>query len=354
MELRKLIHQSLLLTAVVLLVAACGAAEPTATPIPPTPTSIPPTVTPAAPPEPVTTETSIIHRSIPYVPGGDFQQNLTLYLPLEAAAGSGPYPVLVLAHGWSLSKTDYALKDTMQFVNQLGYAAVSIDYRDDENGSAWKAHHDGACALAWIYANAEEYGLDTERMAAFGNSYGAMVVTNLALADDPSLFLADCPNGRPEARPFKGVVPFGAGAFGVPGEGLSIPTRAEALSPQTRLLFGFETLEGMKAVHEELAALPPSEWAASQELSPEAVAFAQLQPAYWADAGDPPLLLLYPEEDQFWPQAEYDAFARLLEEVGAAYTYLVLPGADHSNWNRDDPAGWQEPLREFLEGLFGG
>lgn len=342
-----------LVVTVLWLVVACGAPEPTATPPPPTP--IPPTATSAMPPEPVTTETSLIHRSIPYVPGGNFQQNLTLYLPLEGEAGSAEVPVLVVAHGWSLGKEDLALSEVMRFVNQLGYAAVSIDYRDDsKTGSAWKAHQDGACALAWIYANAGEYGLDTDRMAAFGNSYGAMVLTNLALADDPGHFLAGCANDLPATRPFKGVIPFGAGAFGVPGEGLSMATQAEVLSLQTRLMFGFETLEEMNAIHEALAALHPTEWATSAELSPKAVAFAQLSPAYWVSADDPPLLLLYPEQDQFWPQSEYDAFAQLLGEVGVPYTYLVLPGAGHTNWNREDAEGWQEPIQEFLEGLFGG
>lgn len=345
---------SILLGAVLLLVGACGAPESTATPPRPTPTPVPPTATPAAPPEPVTTETSIIHRSIPYVPGGDFQQKLTLYLPLGGGAGSEKVPVLVVAHGWTLGKEDLVLAEIMRFVNQLGYAAVTIDYRDDdEKGSAWTAHQDGACALAWIYANADDYGLDTGRMVAFGNSYGAQVVTNLALADDPGHFLADCPNDLPATRPFKGVIPFAAGAFGVPGEGLSIPTQAETLSLRTRRMFGFETLEGMKAIHEALASLPPTEWANSAELSPEAVAFAQLLPAYWLDASDPPLLLLYPELDPY-PQAEYNAFAQLLEEVGVTYTYLVVPGAGHSNWNQQDPASWQEPIQEFLEDLLGG
>jgi hypothetical protein len=220
------------------------------------------------------------------------------------------------------------------------------------------AHNDGACALAWIYANTGTYGFDTDRMPAFGVGYGAVVLSDLALADDANLFLTDCPHTLPITRPFRGVIPFGSAAFGVPSEGLSIPSQSAA-DLQVRRLYAADTVEEMLAIHEALAKLPPTEWATSDELSQEARAFAQTCPAYWVDSSDPPFLLLFPEENDryfYWSQREYDAFAGLLEEADVPFTYVVLPGIDYLAWGpyrQTDSAIWQDPIQQFLESVFG-
>ena len=340
------------------LVAACGAPPPTATAPPPTATAVPPAAsapTPEATSGPKITEDAVIYRHIPYVPGGNFQQKLSVFLPVEEASGpSGLYPVVIFAHGWTFSLEDPPLRETMRFLNQLGVAAVTVDYRDDpENGDPWAAHNDVACGLAWVYANADTYGLDVDRMAAFGNSYGAEVVTTLTLAEEAGQFLTDCPNSLPDVRPFKGVIPFGAAVFGVPGEGLMISSKL-GVSFYFGGVHGADTMEEMRAILDELSGLPPAEWATSGELSPEARAFAQTLPAYWVSSGDPPLLLLYPGQDSY-SQLEYDAFADLLEAAGVPYTYLVLPDALHSEWGpfgNTDPSTWQEPIQQFLQEIF--
>jgi acetyl esterase/lipase len=276
-----------------------------------------------------------------------------VYLPIEKESGPGiDYPVVVLAHSWGAGKTDILLAETMRFVNQMGYAAVTIDYRDDDkSGNPWTAHNDGACALAWVYTNADTYGLDVDRMVAFGNSYGAVVLSDLTLADNPNVFVTDCPDSLPSTKPFRGAIAFSAGVFGVPGEGLSIPSQ-EWAAFHVHHLHAADTVEEMLAIHDALAKLPPTEWATSGELSQEAKAYAQTWPAYWVNSGDPPFLLLVPEQDLYSPQREYEAFARLLEDEGVSFTYLVLPDAKHTSWGptgKIDPASWQEPIQQFLE-----
>jgi acetyl esterase/lipase len=343
----------------VTLMTACGATDAPATsmPVQPTQTPIRPTAAPVPETtlEPQVTEDSVIHRNIPFVPGGNFQQKLSVFLPVEEAGGHGSlYPVVILAHGYVHSLEDPPLRETMRFLNQLGYAAVTVDYRDDpKSGNPSAALSDVACGLAWVYANADTYGLDVDRMAAFGNSYGAEVMTTLALADEASQFLTDCPNSLPDVPPFKGVIPFAAATFGVPGEGLMISSEL-GVSFYYGGVHGTETMEEMRVIQDELSGLTPAEWATSVELSPEARAFAQTLPAYWVNAGDPPLLLLYPGQDSY-SQLEYDAFAGLLEAAGAPYTYLVLPDALHADWGplgKTDPATWQEPIQGFLEEIF--
>jgi len=192
-------------------------------------------------------------------------------------------------------------------------------------------------------------------MAAFGNSYGAIVLSNLTLADDPNVFVSDCPNSLPSTKPFRGAVSFAAGVFGVPGEGLSIPSQ-EWAAFHVRHLHAADTAEELMAIHDALAKLPPTEWATSDELSQEARAYAQTWPAYWVNSSDPPFLLLVPEQDQYSPQREYEAFARLLEDAGVSFAYFVLSDARHTSWGptgQVDPATWQEPIQQFLDSVLG-
>ena len=94
-------------------------------------------------------------------------------------------------------------------------------------------------------------------MVAFGNSYGGTILSDLALADDPNVFLTDCPSSLPGARPFRGVIPFAIGTFGVPGEGLSIPSKPDTY---VQLLHAADTVEEMMAIYGALASLPPRRW----------------------------------------------------------------------------------------------
>jgi len=129
---------------------------------------------------------------------------------------------IILVKGWMRDPVGSPQKEMIEFVKDLGYASVTIDYRDAGSTEGWwAAMNDAACALEWVYANADVYGFDVDRMVAFGNYFGVIAVSNLALAEDINVFIDDLSNQiDAEGKPFQGVITFGGGHFGLSGPGL--------------------------------------------------------------------------------------------------------------------------------------
>jgi acetyl esterase/lipase len=317
-----------------------------------TPESVAATATPMPPPATQTVEPvrrKVMYSDIPYIQNGDRQQILSIYLPLDAPdQPQKTYPILFLAHAYTMGKDTEALWDVIKFVNSQDMAAVAIDYRDDlKTGGAWPAHNDTACALAWVYANAADFSLDADHMVAFGNSYGVNLLADVAMADDPGYFLSDCPNSLPDTRPFSGVVAFGAGTFGLSGPELTFATEAAADLFADVGLFdrsANEILATMQAISE----VQPLEWAAYDGFGEQDTGMAQVLPVYWADPSDPPFLILTGEGDlDFWTLEDRLAFVDMLQGLGVEATHHLLPDTGHFTFGRDASA-WQTPLGEFL------
>jgi acetyl esterase/lipase len=105
-------------------------------------------------------------------------QKLDVYLP---ETGAGPFPVIVSIHGGAFLGCDKADVQVLPMLEGLkrGYAVVAINYR-----LSWEAKfpaliHDGKAAVRWIRANAQHYGFDPDRIAAWGGSAGAYLALML-------------------------------------------------------------------------------------------------------------------------------------------------------------------------------
>ena len=335
------------------------------TPFPVVPTPIPSaTSIPTSTPSPTLTATTMpsatpISReqwylSIPYIPNGNFQQKLSIYLPADAPEHpEKTYPFLFLVHAYTMTKDSGALWDVIQHANGRGIAAVAIDYRDDpENGGAWPAHHDTACALAWVYDNALEYGLDVDRIVGFGNSYGGNLVTNIAMADDPTFFIHECPNVMPDVRPFLGIVVFGSGTFGLSGPDMMFATEKVADLLEDMVLFEGSASEILMTM-QNLSKVPPLEWATYDGFSEKEKSMAQTWPPFWVSTDDPPFLIMTGDKDlDFWTLQDRTVFVELLQEMGVYGKHVLLPGADHLTLSRNS-SDWQEPMDEFLDLVMG-
>ena len=120
-----------------------------------------------------TIDTSFIenkHLDVTY--GGPWEsQKLDIYLPNE---GEGPFPVIVAIHGGGFmqgDKTGPDIAPMLEGVNR-GYAVVSVNYRLSSEALFPAAISDVKAAIRYVKANAEEYNLDPEKVAAWGGSAG--------------------------------------------------------------------------------------------------------------------------------------------------------------------------------------
>jgi len=280
-----------------------------------TSTSLPSTSAPEPTATPTVQTRKSVYLDIRYNPGGHQSQRLSVYLPDEALEDPNQkFPTLFLVHGWSMSNDLPPQKEVIKFFKEMGYASVTIDYRMDTGIDApWMAVSDGTCALAWVYANADTYGFDVDKLMAFGNSFGATIVANLTLTNDIQPFMNDCKYQIPEVKPFKGVIILSPWIYGV--------------TPENGFTFG---------TNEQ-----------GDESSEEHKQLAQIQPPNWGIANGPPFLILHGEKDQRWKPVESETFVALLENIGVPVTYMLLPDTGHNTWSSDETI-WQEPIKQFL------
>src|SRR5688572_22635069 len=127
---------------------------------------------------------------------------LDVYLPDDGATGR-PAVMYIHGGGWSSGNRGHHA-DHARRLAESGYVAISIDYRLVPDGAYPAAMQDTSCALAFVRAHADEYGLDPARIAVMGYSAGGHLVSLLGVATDEPDFIPDCaaaPAGAPVAPP---------------------------------------------------------------------------------------------------------------------------------------------------------
>lgn len=120
-----------------------------------------------------------------HVPSGGVAINGVAYL----AAGAGPHPTLVIAHGWPGNEKNL---DLAQAVRRAGWNAVTFNYRGSW-GSPGNFHfaqvpEDAAAVIAFLRApeTVAKLGIDPARIVLAGHSMGGWA-TALTAAKDPKL-----------------------------------------------------------------------------------------------------------------------------------------------------------------------
>ena len=108
-----------------------------------------------------------------------------------------PRPAVVVVHGGGLVQgTRWDHGEAALGLAQAGYATFSIEYRlfsPDDQSTRWPAQLDDVQrAVRWVRANADTYGVDPDRVGAFGYSSGGQLAAFLGTRDtldnsDPDL-----------------------------------------------------------------------------------------------------------------------------------------------------------------------
>ncbi len=126
------------------------------------------------------------------------QTTMDVYLPADGATAR-PAVMFVHGGGWRLGSAA-AHAAHAERLAEAGYVTASIDYRLVPDGVYPRQIQDTACALAFLRAHADEWGLDPDRVAIAGYSAGGHLVSLLGVAFDEPDFAPDCAAG-PTAPP---------------------------------------------------------------------------------------------------------------------------------------------------------
>ena len=227
-------------------------------------------------------------------PDGD-PLRLDVYEP--AGKADAPRPAVVVLHGglWtSGDKGRYGLGLQNRWLAACGYVVFDVQYR---LGSVWPAPlADVKCALRWVRANAERYGVDTARIALLGQAGagGHLALLAAYTAGDGSLPVSCY---QDEA----GVGVRAVVAVGAPADLRLWP--AEPGGAVARLLGG---------------------------LPQEALdAYAQASPVTHVRAGLPPTLLVHGTWDRVVPPEHSALLTNALRAAGVPVVFLRVPEGRH-------------------------
>jgi acetyl esterase/lipase len=243
---------------------------------------------------------------------------LDLYLP---EAGAAPVPVIVHVHGggWRRGSRRVPLPRLgAGFYGELaarGFAVAAIDYRLSGEARYPAAVADVRAAIGWVREHADAYGMDAERVFAWGDSAGGHLALLAALTGSG----------------VQGVVAW----FPVTDlPGLASDVAAAGGQPDP----GPESREALF-----LGAPAASVPGVAREASP----------VTYASAAAPPVLLMHGAADNLVPPAQSIRLAGALTEAGARVELELVPGATHF-WNgAEDVAAIVRRSVGFLASLNG-
>jgi acetyl esterase/lipase len=116
-------------------------------------------------------------------------------------APKGPQPAIVVIHGggWregdksSFSSDKFAVPGNIVDFAQLGFVAVTINYRLSGEAPFPASLEDCKCAVRWLRAHAKEYNIAPSRIGAYGNSAGGHLALLLALVGKEANLEGDGP-----------------------------------------------------------------------------------------------------------------------------------------------------------------
>ncbi|MFT5470356.1 MAG: arylsulfatase A [Verrucomicrobiales bacterium] len=244
------------------------------------------------------------HEDLTYANYGERSLQLDLYRPKSAKGKTLPAIVCIHGGGWANgNRAGHA--NMAKSLAARGYVAVTISYRLSGEKPFPAAIHDCKAAVRWLRANAEKYGVDSEKIGAAGLSAGGHLVALLATsAGVPEL---EGEGGNPDqSSAIQAAVPMGAQSH-------LLSERNRKVSAEKEIWKAF--LSG------------------SQEEQPARYRLAS--PLVHLDAEDPPVAFLSGEFDD--PSTHADAFRAKMKELGIDSGYTPIDGGPHGfiggqNW----------------------
>ena len=231
-----------------------------------------------------------ITRDVEYGRAGERSLKLDLYQPAKPAAEKLPVIVWIHGGGWRGGNKSSG-SNLVRFVETGNYVGVSVGYR--LSGEAvWPAQiHDCKAAIRWVRANAEEYGIDPDRIGLWGSSAGGHLVSLLGTSSDIKALDGD--NGSPGVSSRVACVVDYCG-----------PSQMTVFKhPAVMQLFG--SPEAHKA-HSEAAS-----------------------PAAHVTKDDPPILIVHGTKDGTVPISQAELFHEKLNKAGVDVTFIKIEGGGH-------------------------
>ena len=237
-------------------------------------------------------------RNVTYCTAGGEALKLDLFLP---QAGGGPAPVVVYIHGGSWIGGDkFEVGLAGNELARNGYAVASINYRLGPKHK-WPAQiQDAKCAIRYLRANAAQYKLDTNRIAAWGSSAGGHLAALLGLTDRSAGF-----DNAGQYLDRSSAVQAVVDMFG--------PTDLNAYSPENLSRGIAQAVFGV-----------------TRDDAPSRELLRRASPVTYAGTtANAPFLILHGDKDTVVPLSQSQALYDRLKSAGSSVELVVVKNAEH-------------------------
>ncbi|MCY1284995.1 alpha/beta hydrolase fold protein [compost metagenome] len=242
-------------------------------------------------------------RSLTYATLADGTRlQLDVWPAANTASQSGPAIVRIHGGGW-MEGSRGQLPEWNRWLSEQGYRVFDIDYRLAPPERWLDAVGDVKCAIGWVAAHAEEFGVDPTRISLLGESAGGHLSMLAAYGMGDARLPPSCPAAT---VPIRSVVNF----YGPSSLALDYQALPEVLQ---RLLQGY--IGG----------------------SPERFGerYRLVSPITHIDRGTPPTLTLHGTLDRIAPVRQARVLDQALAQAGVRHETYLLPASDHVfdlNW----------------------
>lgn len=244
-----------------------------------------------------------VYRGLDFaaVPGGSVQ--LDLFVP-HGAAGPVPVIVVVPGGGFRAQGKDKFGKEAARLAED-GFAAASIGYRGAPDDTFRSTVSDCKAAVRYVRANAARFGLDGDRIGAFGQSAGGHLIQFLAVTGDDPAFEGNGGNAGVSSRIQAAVSYAGVADF------------------IARLVEGGEDMANVEAKRKSNGL-----WI-GEKFSPDSAEWKAASPINHITSDDPPMLLVHGTNDQTVSYHQSELMYEAMKPVCPATELLLLEGCGH-------------------------
>lgn len=307
----------------------------------PTPPPFPAFQAPGKPEE--VSEESLLHRELSYAITVGFRRlSMDVWLPRKAAEAA--VPMVVWIHGGAFQLGDrrelpptFPPNSVFRRLNEAGIACATVDYRHSLEAPFPAQLHDIKAAVRYLRHHAAVFGIDADRIGAWGESAGGHLAALLGLT-----------GSRDDLE----------GGLGVQGQSSAIGAVVDFYGvsslndvPRQQGVESFLSGPLLAAVPGE-ASLDPGTMLVGG--SPDPGLLHAASPLGYVTAEAPPFLLIHGNRDGLVPHSQSELLTDALVREGVQNQLITIDGADHCFFFAEDRIDWiLETSVDFFRREFG-
>nr|ATW63158.1 esterase [uncultured bacterium] len=265
-----------------------------------------------------------VEPDITYLIADGYESKLDVIAPRDTAQ---KLPTLIYIHGggWVGGTKERSTLHYLRYL-QMGFAVVNVEYRMARDALAPAAVEDTRCALRWVINNADQYGLDANRIVVSGHSAGGHLSLTTGMLPASARFDRRCPRRNPLGAVADADFPEMKVAAIVNWFGIT--DVADLVEGDNAKTYAVAWLGGMR------------DWK---------LVAKEVSPLTYVRRGLPPIITIHGNADTIVP---YDHAVRLHKQLNrrkVANQLITIEGGGHGGFPLDEHVAAMEQVRSFLQ-----